>query len=305
MIRHWLTASLLLLGLGTALAQIGPTPLVLPHFSFPTTGGGAYSGPGDVVSGATAWYGLRAYSLATAGGKSINITRASDSTSRDINTLANGNFDTATASTFCNATTCTVNTMYDQTQGNHCTAASCDLASGNGNLIFNCLGTHPCVQFLTAGLFIISSNNITPASNSILTLEAVAAETLSSASGANLLFTENTSTANTLSNPTGVSYLMNLGGSAISKAITQNAFNAIIGVINSGASASVLNVSGSETTGTITKSTTANTPEVASFNSANFEIIEVGFWDTVAFSSTQRTNMCHNAFTYWGTATSC
>src|ERR1700733_9426847 len=44
----------------------------------------SYTGPGDVVPGALAWWGLRAYGAATAGTKAINICRASDSTCEDI-----------------------------------------------------------------------------------------------------------------------------------------------------------------------------------------------------------------------------
>jgi hypothetical protein len=46
-----------------------------------------YQGPGDVVSGATAWYGLRAYNAAYASpgtNKSVNLRRASDNASCDF-----------------------------------------------------------------------------------------------------------------------------------------------------------------------------------------------------------------------------
>ena len=58
-----------------------------------------YVGPGDIVSGATAWYGLRAYNLAytTGTNKAINIRRASDNTTMDIVILTSGDLDTATA----------------------------------------------------------------------------------------------------------------------------------------------------------------------------------------------------------------
>ena len=57
----------------------------------------AYVGPGDIVSGATAWYGLRAYSAAIAATgtqKAINIRRASDNTTKDILIRKSGNLDT-------------------------------------------------------------------------------------------------------------------------------------------------------------------------------------------------------------------
>lgn len=48
-------------------------------------------------------------------GSAVNITRASDSTSRDIGFDGSGNLDNASLASFCASTTCTVNTIYDQT----------------------------------------------------------------------------------------------------------------------------------------------------------------------------------------------
>ncbi len=52
-----------------------------------------YTGPGDIVSGATAWYGLRAYNAAYAAakGKSVNLRRASDNTTCDFDINTSGN----------------------------------------------------------------------------------------------------------------------------------------------------------------------------------------------------------------------
>ena len=64
--------------------------------------GSTYQGPLDVVSGATAWYGLRGASAAysTGSNNAINIRRASDNSTSNIVILSNGNLDTATAATF-------------------------------------------------------------------------------------------------------------------------------------------------------------------------------------------------------------
>lgn len=78
----------------------------------PPAAGAAYSGPGDVVSGAQLWYSCtRGYSAAYATGsnKACNLRRASDNATQDFNVLSNGNFDTAGANSFagtdatCNA----------------------------------------------------------------------------------------------------------------------------------------------------------------------------------------------------------
>lgn len=67
------------------------------------SGGPAYAGPGDIVSGATAWYGLRAYSAAVAATgtqKAVNVRRASDNATQDILILTGGALDIASANTF-------------------------------------------------------------------------------------------------------------------------------------------------------------------------------------------------------------
>ncbi len=52
----------------------------------------SYTGPGDIVSGATAWYGLRAYNAAYAAsaGKAVSLRRASDNTTCDFNVATSG-----------------------------------------------------------------------------------------------------------------------------------------------------------------------------------------------------------------------
>src|SRR6185437_11999194 len=113
-----------------------------------TTTGASYSGPGDLVSGALAWWGLRGYS-SSYHGKAINIIRASDSSSTDIDILASGALDVATASTFCASTTCVVDELYDQTGDGF------NLLQSDGrfqpSLAFNCIGSLPCLSFAPTG----------------------------------------------------------------------------------------------------------------------------------------------------------
>ena len=94
-------------------AQMAPwQPLVL----IPAPGAPSYTGPGDVVSGATAWYGLRAYNAAYATGSNnaVNIRRASDNTTSNIVILANGSLDTVTAASFAGTdATCTGTISFD------------------------------------------------------------------------------------------------------------------------------------------------------------------------------------------------
>jgi hypothetical protein len=62
---------------------------------FGPSSGGSYTGPGDIVSGATSWYGLRAYSAAIAAAatqKLINIRNIATSETCDVIVATNGGF---------------------------------------------------------------------------------------------------------------------------------------------------------------------------------------------------------------------
>jgi hypothetical protein len=120
-----------------------------------------YSGPGDIVSGATGWWGLRGYSAASAATAqpAALILRASDSTTATINILSNGTFDTATAATFCASTTCSVKTLYDQTgNGYNLTQAT---AANQPALLFNCFGFAPCLYFTGSASEVLVNSSFT------------------------------------------------------------------------------------------------------------------------------------------------
>ena len=127
----------------------GVTP-TLPQIWKPASG--AFVG---ALQTADHFWGLRAYSAANIGQNIVRLRRASDSTEQDFTALASGYVDTASASTFCNATTCYVRTLYDQTGGALCTgAAVCHMnqatTAKQPEFVFNCRGSHPCMRFNTS-----------------------------------------------------------------------------------------------------------------------------------------------------------
>lgn len=65
----------------------------------------SYVGPGNIVSGATFWFGLRAYNAAYAAtpGLAVNVRRSSDSVACDVNVAASGALGLTTAT--CNSST--------------------------------------------------------------------------------------------------------------------------------------------------------------------------------------------------------
>ena len=106
----------------------------------------AYVGPGDVVSGASFWWGLRGYNAAYAAGsnKAINVRRDSDNATRDIVILPTGALDVATATTFAASANLFVTKLYDQTgNGNDISQAT---AAAQPKLIFNFIGSLPGIQ---------------------------------------------------------------------------------------------------------------------------------------------------------------
>jgi len=108
-----LGAASLLLAVGIAMSAQAMLKTIV-DFGSRTHG---YIGPGDVNSGALAWYGMRAYSAAYAAahGKAFNLKAGAPT--KDITFLSNGNVDVATA------------LVFEGVSG----TASCTIAPGIGN----------------------------------------------------------------------------------------------------------------------------------------------------------------------------
>jgi hypothetical protein len=106
----------------------------------------AYVGPGDVVSGAVAWYGLRAYSLAQIGSNVLDV-RANDGTTNTFVSLASGALDVASISSFLltHGSPGTISKLYDQTgNANHLVQAT---VAKQPTLTLSGLGTLPVMTF--------------------------------------------------------------------------------------------------------------------------------------------------------------
>src|SRR5216684_3558491 len=122
-----------------------------------TGGGTVFTGPGDVVSGATAWYGLRAYSTADRGNKLVNVCDPANVTCADwLSDALTGKLVATTNplnGTDCTvSTTCTLNTFYDRSGANSCAGAvPCDAtqatAANRPTLTWSCINSLPCAVF--------------------------------------------------------------------------------------------------------------------------------------------------------------
>jgi len=281
----------------------------------------SYSGPGDVISGAVAWYGLRAYSLAyaTGNGKIVNVRLTTNSHTCDILSTTGGNLgntancstggdNAQAAATFCGAN-CAVVTWYDQSGANACSAAACDVtqstAANQPALTFSCFGSLPCVTFAggSVGLAKASSpTNATPVSFSDVSLitNACAGQCtiLVSDSAAQYIGTSYLTSGGTLK------YVVynnsSCGLSASCRLASQSTLYANQYVSN-GAS-SITNQNGTDSaTFTLQTHPLANTLNLGNDTFAEAmigSIGETGIWPA-AFSAGQRTNMCHNQKAYW------
>jgi hypothetical protein len=260
----------------------------------PTVAGGAFTGAGDLVSGALAWWGLRAYTLASIGNNCITITRASDSTSQTFVTVAGGGVDLASIATFLAATSGKIVKYFDQTgNGNDVVA----VAGSSPTFTASVLGSLPAATF--AGTENLASLSSIGASAQPFSVSSVFRCTLGNA-GADQGVTGQTSISWT-AGISAVSTARTFAGSGVTAAATDNVFHAMQNVFNN--TLSHLYVDGSDTSGT------AGTQGLAAANvlmgQSNFgkmagSICEVGIWNGHAFSGTEMSNLNSNQHTYWG-----
>lgn len=125
-----------------------------------TVTGGSYSGPGDVVTGASLFYGLRAYNstiAAAATAKLIKVRNTSTSETCDVIVATSGGFGNVancsgssngdTVAVFCalSGGSCTVATWYDQIATYNVTQAT--TANQPSLMLSGCLGTSPCIVY--------------------------------------------------------------------------------------------------------------------------------------------------------------
>jgi hypothetical protein len=114
-----------------------------------SAGGGGYVGPGDITSGASHWYGLRAYNAAYAApgtNPALNITDQSGGNALTVNILATGALDVGSVSSWLAAhptiTSILVTQIYDQVGTNHLS-----ITLGNAPaLVLSGLGSKPVLH---------------------------------------------------------------------------------------------------------------------------------------------------------------
>lgn len=281
---------------------------------------GGYVGPGDIVSGAIAWWGLRAYSAAYASGngKIVQLSRTSDSQSCDFLSLSNGNLgNSGTCSggfsgsftSFCTSTTCTVLTLYDQSGGNNCASAACNLTNHSGNHVgfaLSCFGSLPCMQS-NSGNVTYLENTSAPTDSQPITLTLVAERTSNfTTQEGGIFFGGGGVSFDEILFPNVTNQVAAYGGtSQINFTAANSVLHSLLVVLN-GASG-VFNVDGTVSTNQNFGSQGSHGNFSLPFDTATVldgNFTEAGAWN-VAFNSTQYGNVCHNEITYWGISGTC
>jgi hypothetical protein len=276
-------------------------------FCNPSKGTGpSFTGPGDAISGATAFYSCaRAYTAAYASGAG-NLCDIADvgtgATTCTMKASATGFADltsalcaggTQTVSAFCTAhTSCVVTRMYDQTAGNHCSAptTSCDLVQATlanmPALTFSALNSLPCLT-LTA----------------TKTMQTVDPFVLAQPFTYPLVFKQTTTGTNPnvlgdlggnpgIFLPTAGNAVAIFAGSTLSATMTNNTFRGVQ-VVVSGAS-STINVSGTNTNGNPGASNMSAQFVLGKSTGMIGVFCEGGIWP-IAFSSGQQSTWFSNA----------
>lgn len=201
-----------------------------------------------------------------------------------------------------------VTKAYDQTAANACATASCDLTQpttgAQPQWLPNGGNGLPTTQFATSAFSLFSNTNFTPASG-VTSFQLVFnryAGTTNWSIGSNGVG----ASSNRLIGGNGVANAVTLGGGSsgtFNATASDAAWHSVGGVINGASPASVVNVDGTETTGTTAGNTSAG---VVHFNgNTSVDESEWGFSDNVAWSGTVRTNLCHNGRLYYSTPGSC
>ena len=267
----------------------------------------SYTGPGDVVSGADAFWGLRGYNAAYSTGSNpaaIVCNQTTFTICSTINILSNGKFDTATASgsSAC-ATTCVVKQLYDQTgNAHHLTCAS---GTACPVLTFNCINTTlPCLTFAGAQTMTVSA---APTQAQPWTMTLITERTANFTTEMYPLHTADATTSDLgIRFTSAASSVAGQCSSTVAPAggsVADSAWHNFALVCN-GASSAIYVDAGSTTASGGTSALT-NTKALAIgeniFGSTPLTggILEAGIWGA-GFNSTQAGNMNTNQSNYWG-----
>lgn len=260
----------------------------------------AYTGPGDIISGATAWWGLRAYSAAKIGSSCIRLRRDSDNTEQDFVTLANGGVDTASITTFKGAANLFVTKIYDQTANAQHLAQT--TAALQPKFTLSGIGTLPVMTFVFAdGRNLELTTGFSPATQPY-TLSVVMNDADANGATYTTVLANGSADSVGMFGDDGTSQRIEIGAGAgaFIVGMDANVWHAVQGIFN-GASSNI-NFDSTDHTGTVGTTAWGSAASLGGNrggHSFDGMITEAGMWP-IAFSAGNNTDMALNQRTYWG-----
>lgn len=258
-----------------------------------------FQGPGDVVSGAKVFWGLRCYNTAYTGNVADVWDSATGLTTQTLITCSSGGILNETVNSLATtcASGCRIKTLYDQSGANSCGGGVCDLDqainASRPPFTLNCIGSLSCLTF---------SGSQTLGKASFLsqaqpyTFSQVIQDTNSSAVAT--YFTNQTAIYLSLNTTPAIDLFAGTHGTVT---ISTSTWYAVQGVFNGASSIIYLNGSSNS----VNLGTSAATTGTITFGSDEFAdnfigtFAELGLWP-VGFDATQQSNMNSNQRAYWG-----
>jgi hypothetical protein len=266
-------------------------------------GAAAYVGPGDIVSGAVVWYGLRAYSAAYAAvtGNAVGLVDQAGANAITIKVKTDGSLDVASISTWVTAhtvTTIKVATLFDQS-GN-----GVDLTQGTvanmPTLVLASLGSLPTLVFTAA-----SSQQVSNASGTVILANPYTLSLVMNRTSDSGLFGYD-GFRNQQSGSSSVVRIFDFTN-VLDATASDGSWHAAQAIdTGAGANASQWYIDGASTTGTLSVLASRLGFQVvvgSASGAANFfdgSLAELGFWNADFSSPDKRSNMNANQHTYWG-----
>lgn len=261
---------------------------------------GAFQGAGDIVSGARAWYGLRAYTAASIGGNAVKLRESGGNTTQIFTTIAGGGLDLSAISSFKGANNLFVDTLYDQT-GNGFNLTQATTANQPGFSLAS-LGSLPTMTFNGTTQFL---NNTSGPNGAVGSTFSFVAKNIYTTVQQSVMHINGTGgdqqTGFSLS---GVNDFFVYAGAILHGTQTDGNYKACQAVFNNASSDA--NVDGVPSTGSASNNApTATTLGLGATATGSAQwlsgnICEAGYWNATAFSGAQSSAMSANQHLYWG-----
>lgn len=257
--------------------------------------------PLDSLTSPSGAYGFRKLRSAWAG-SAIRLRRASDNLEADIGFLGfvpglGAPLDVAAATAHCAATTCFGAKWYDQSGNTRDLLQA--TPTNQPQLVFNCKDTLPCWQYTANTQVLQAGATITPASGTV-SFSAVGMR--SGGVGSFSLLAENGAAGNRIALSGTAATWGVFGGTSGSVTVasaTEGAWHSL--QANLAAASSVVNVDGTETTGTATGSITAALPRITGpAAGTTASQVEAVFWDNYQLTAPERAGLVNNQRGFWG-----